>query len=150
MNRAQHELMTKRLEECPLFIYPIPYEATKKYYVLVSQYQHKHIFFTSIDSYNKDSENASAFLSLTFYDDLLLKQKNICLIRGEVIQPIHLMIEQARTLVDDVLASYQDETLFTTNIQQFNKNPNGFDVNAYLESFDFVKQANSLHTQENC
>ena len=148
INKTNHELLIKRLEECPIFIWPINYGKTQKYYVLLSQYQHKHIFFTSIDSYNSDPENASTYLSLTFYDDLISKQKNISLIRGEVIQPIHLTIDIARDLIDDLIKNYQTDTSFTNNIQKFNSNPQGFDLEQYLNRFDFVREANMNHTKK--
>lgn len=141
-----HETMMSRLEESPLFVWPIHYEATSKYYVLLSQYQHKHIFFTSIDSYTQHAENASAYMSVTFYDDLLSKkQKHISLIRAEVIQSLHLPIEAARNLLDDVLLKYQDDAQYETDILRFNANPSGFDIEQYLNTFDFVKTANAKH-----
>eukprot|EP01084_Bolivina_argentea_P242070 406214_1 len=138
-NKATHELLLKRFEKCPMFIWPIKYDATNKYYVLLSQYQHKHIFFTSIDSFNADPENAAAYLSLTFYDDLIVsKQKNITLIRGEVIQPIHLNIENARSLCDTLITKYQDDNEFENCIKKFNYSPEEFDLETYMNSFEFV------------
>eukprot|EP01084_Bolivina_argentea_P223121 377552_1 len=147
-NRSIMETLLSRFEECPMFIWPINYESTNKYYVLLSQYQHKHIFFTSIDSYNTNSENASAYLSLTFYDDLINsnRSKDIGLIRGEVIQPLHLTIEKARNLCDDVIDKYENDEQFINHIKQFNNNPKGFDLDKYLNTFEFVRNANDAHT----
>ena len=142
LDKTNHEKIISRFEECPIFIWPINYSTTNRYYVLLSQYQHKHIFLTSIDSFNNDPENASAFMSVTFYDDLLTKQKNISLIRGEVIQSVHLQIEIARNLMDDIIDKYKDDEKYR-DVQNFNKNPKGFDLDAYLNTFDFVKNANS-------
>ena len=140
LSRQQHETLTRRFEESPLFIWPIHYESTNKYYVLLSQYQHKHLFFTSIDSFNNNPENAPPYFSVTFYDDLLMKQKNVALVRGEVIEAIHLRIETARQLMDDLLLQYQDEGSYQDNIRKFNTDPNGFDLESYLNTFEFVRQ----------
>lgn len=150
LNKTDHEKLMLRFEECPIFIWPINYESTSKYYVLLSQYQHKHIFLTSIDSYNSNAENASAFMSITFYDELLLKQpqKNISLIRGEVIQSVHLQIETARNLLDEILSNYKDDQQYKDYIQKFNKNPQGFDIDQYLNTFDFIREANAKHQQD--
>ena len=145
LTRNHLETISKRFEESPMFIWPIQLEENKRYFVLLSQYQHKHIFFTSIDSYNNNPENAPPYFSITFYDDLVTKQKDIALIRGEVIEAIRLRIETARNLMDDLLQKYQDEAVYQSTIQKFNIDPQGFDLEAYLSSFDFVKEANAAN-----
>ena len=142
LNRNQHQTISKRFEESPMFVWPIKHEESGKYFVLLSQYQHKHIFFTSIDSYNNNPENAPTYFSMTFYDDLITQQRDIALVRGEVIEAIRLRIETARELMDDLLERYQDDTKYKDHIQKFNINPQGFDIEAYLDTFDFVKEAN--------
>lgn len=148
LSKDCYQTLINRLEECPLFIWPIKYEKSGKYYVLLSQYQYKHLFFTSIDSYHKSAENATSFMVFTIYDDLMFSSvtKDVALVRCEVVDPIHLSIEQGRDLCDSVLNAYQNDIQFEENILMFNNNSAQFDIEQYLNTFDFVRKANEKET----
>lgn len=192
LSKEDYETILNRLEECPMFIWPIhvdpqmqkrtqlnesgieeAIEVTneseskstnnekvenkeekakseknenfeEKYYVLLSQYQHKHIFCTTVDSFNKDQTNAPHYLTISIYNDLVWS-KGVALLRAELVNPIFLPMEKARELVDEIVSKYLNDKQFENDVNTFNTDSQNFPLEQYLNSFDFVKRINQRH-----
>ncbi|ETO31956.1 hypothetical protein RFI_05161 [Reticulomyxa filosa] len=145
LSKDDHDTLLNRLQESKMFIWPISLKDSSRYYVLVSQYQHKHVFFTSADSFHHSANKAVPYLVMTLYDDLIWN-KQIALVRSEVVDPIHLTIENARSLCEDFFSKYLKDETFDKHINVFNHFSADFDVQKYLEThYEFVKKARELN-----
>ena len=113
------------------------------FYVLLSQKQHKHVFFTPVDMFAMNSESALPLFVLSFYHDLIWN-KEIGFIRGELVDPIHFTIQQARTLTNNFVAKYLQDECFEKDIHIFNHKTDTFNIDEYFSKFDFIKK-NLVH-----
>lgn len=97
---------------------------------LVSQFQGKHCLYTFLEDYKKDPENATPYMVLTVYDELLTK-KQISLLRGDLISG-HLSYLDAQRLLALTKRFYLDSAEFKW-VEDFNRRPRDFHFDAYLK-----------------
>lgn len=90
--------------------------------------------------YNKDPQNAPAFIVSTIYDDLIWN-KEIALVRSEVPNPLVLTVQTGKDIMKEFIKNYLDDNLYENYIFKFNQTPNEFNLDEYLNRFECVKLA---------
>lgn len=109
-------------------MFVLPVKRKEGFFNLVVQNQDKSFIYTFIEDYKKDPSNATPYLVITLYDELLFK-KGLILVRGDIIGD--LTVEDSHKLFQMTKDFYSVESLFK-RVLDFNKNSRKFNVNSHI------------------
>ena len=146
---AEHDIISQRMKDCPLFIWPVFKENDEDHFVLLSQMQDKFVLCTFLEEYKRSPDTASPWITVAVYDDFC-KEKNMALVRGDFTP--NLTKAEGDTTSRMILHGYHDDEAFK-HIHNFNKQPDQFDYNNFLTFFksvhkDLKEDAEARKTQE--
>ena len=128
---AEHDIISQRMKDCPLFIWPVFKENDEDHFVLLSQMQDKFVLCTFLEEYKRSPDTASPWITVAVYDDFC-KEKNMALVRGDFTP--NLTKAEGDTTSRMILHGYHDDEAFK-HIHNFNKQPDQFDYNNFLTFF---------------
>lgn len=127
----QFNLLKKRTKASPFFIFPIMRKGG--HFMLLSQSQDNSNLFTFLEDFKKSPENATPYLVLTMFDELLGK-KDIVPVRGDVID--HLVSKtEAENIMMAYLAHYLETGLYEDLVHVFNHNPSKFNHESFIQGY---------------
>lgn len=117
------ELMQKRAQSCPTFLYALP--RAEGYEFFVGQWSSKHLHFTSLINIQTLAENAPSQLILYHYCELQ-EDKGIVLLTAEM-DSTFLGVHEAQCLASQVPLFYATDRLETFGlVETFNHKPDKF------------------------
>lgn len=100
--------------------------------MLVSQFQSpSHFLCAYLEDYKMDPVAATPLLTFSIFDDYAI-DKNITLIRCDVLNN-GIDQQEGRTIVQNLLNNYKNEVTYYSNVHAFNKHPDKFDFESYVE-----------------
>jgi ATP11 protein len=131
----------KNASKSPFWVYPIfrnddnanPDMQDRQYFVLVSQFQSPtHFVLTSLDQYLVNPNIAMPLVICSVFDDYI-HNRNLTLVRAEVIPPSTISKEDMSIIIPQLLHSYSDENDYTNLVHTFNHRSNDFHWDKFLE-----------------
>lgn len=78
---TSYNLFRNRISRCPLFVVPVPRDGG--FFTLLVQFQERHCLLTFLEDYKQNVQNASPYLTITFFEELL-QSKHVALMRADV------------------------------------------------------------------
>ena len=134
LNKDEGEAIKTRAKISPLFIVPVfKSSSLDSFVMLISQYQENGGFIlTYLEEYRRRPDTATPWMSLMLYSDLQ-DTKDITLLRSDFTANVSKKENTAisRMIVDSYL--YND--VYGGYVYPFNKKPDKFDFDKYLELF---------------
>lgn len=119
-----------RAQECSFFIQPIFREGG--FFTLVSQFQSPSYFLLAyLEDYKTNASTSQPLITLSVYNELA-SNKNITLIRGEIINK-GIQQEEGEKVIHQLIEAYRDDDEFDIHVRTFNKNPTKFNYNDFME-----------------
>ncbi len=117
-------------KECPMFVFPVFKEGGDQYMMMLSQFQENMFILTYLEEYKRDPASARPWMQVTLYDELV-KEKAIGLYRVDFIP--ELSRAESATLFKILLDMYSTKEMYNSHVLTFNKNPDRFDFNKYVD-----------------
>eukprot|EP00371_Babesia_bovis_P000079 XP_001608726.1 hypothetical protein [Babesia bovis T2Bo] len=99
--------------------------------------------FTSVDAYKKLGIHRSPpYFILTLFDELL-EQKDIVLVRGDIVNPKDVSKQNAERLMNLTIQFYTDINLYRW-VDTFNNRPRDFQYDEFVRSCGYLLSGNDL------
>ncbi|CDR96195.1 ATP synthase mitochondrial F1 complex assembly factor 1 [Babesia bigemina] len=118
--------LSKNAKRSPMFVLPVQVETRGTYNMILQHVDSKSVLFTSVHSFKSyGMEKSSPHFILTFYDELLV-QKNIILVRGDIVNPTDVSKSNAKKLMEHTVKFYSDINLYKW-VDCFNNRPREFE-----------------------
>ncbi|GBE62686.1 ATP synthase mitochondrial F1 complex assembly factor 1 [Babesia ovata] len=110
----------------PMFVLPVQVGTLGSYNMILQYVDTKSVLFTSVHSFKSHGmEKSPPYFILTFYGELL-KQKNIVLVRGDIVNPKDVSKVNANKLMEHTVKFYSDINLYKW-VDRFNNRPREFE-----------------------
>lgn len=128
---TQYLTLSKRLAESQFFIFPLKRESG--YFFMLSQSQDKSNLFTFLEDFKKNPNQATPYFVLTIFDELV-HQKNLILIRGDIVDNLITKAE-ASSLLTGFLSYYIESGLYDDFVMKFNHKPEHFNHENHVSQY---------------
>ncbi len=115
---------------CPMFLVPImKANGSGGYFNLISQFQDgKHCLLTDLETFRNNPVKASPMMVITVYDELI-REKQIALIRGDIINRLDITQEEAGRAIKFLRHCYTNKFPL---VQRFNHQPREFEYDVFM------------------
>ena len=127
----QDRLLRSNGKKCPMFVFPVFKGSDDQYMMLFSQFQENMFILTYLEEYKRNPASARPWMQVTLYDELV-EEKAIGLYRADFIP--ELSEAESTKLLKILLYMYSDEEMYNSHVLIFNKHPERFDFNNYVDS----------------
>eukprot|EP01080_Neovahlkampfia_damariscottae_P007670 gene7670-12136_t len=135
LKSSSFKILKERGNECPNFVLPL--QKKRGYINYYLQFQKDYILFTSLREFQLKGDQAHPVISLSHYDELE-KTKDLTLLRGEVNEKI-ITREESMNVVKMMYQFYFKDNLYYRFVEPFNKRPNEFNYEKFLEEVEHSK-----------
>ena len=136
ISSAQYAQIHRHGPESPVFVLPVP--KPEGYVTMLVQFQLPIVMVTTLDDYRTRGVNAASHLVLTHYTELA-SDKNLVLVRGDVLVNSAVNVFEARDVIKKVHHLYSDPTAYAKWPYTFNHNSTSFSFTDYLAELGFKK-----------
>ncbi|KAG7377973.1 ATP synthase mitochondrial F1 complex assembly factor 1 [Phytophthora pseudosyringae] len=125
LGASEFQALVGRAAAAPFFVFPV--YRHEGFFNMLCQFQQSCFLVTSLEAFKENPGAAPPCVAVSLYDDLLAR-KELALVRADVINMLDK--KEAQLLLQQLLASYQDDTLYE-HVHKFNNQPEQFDFEAY-------------------
>lgn len=141
ISAEQHNVMSQNIKQSPISIIPVITKCTGsvEYWPCLIQWQDNIALLTAVSNYQQASTKLIPSCTITLYNDLL-NDKDITLIRGDIVIPTDMTKSQFSILLQQLIELYTNSELYDRYVYTANHKPNEF-------VFDDVLQYALKHQQ---
>ncbi|GIX61917.1 ATP synthase mitochondrial F1 complex assembly factor 1 [Babesia caballi] len=137
VDAGSYRQLSNNAKRSPMFILPVQVDRRGTYNMVLQYVDTKSVLFTSVDSFKVlGMERSPPYFILTFFDELVA-QKNIVLVRGDIVNPKDVSKVNAKRLMEATVRFYTDMNLYHW-VEGFNHRPREFIFDQFVSKCKHV------------